>query len=114
MRNFVRGMFATPQPQPWLDRLTQAALRTPENIAAELLAYPVPRSWWKEALYSTSRPVLYMVRPKFAGQANNVRAKHPSAEVMMLDNSVGHALFVDDAAGFEARLRDFLRRRVWP
>lgn len=113
VRAFVKGMFATPQPQAWLERLTRAALRTPEGIAQQLLAYPVPRTWWKEALYSTTRPVLYMVRPKWTGQAENVRAKHPSAEVMVLDNTVGHALFVDDPAGFEARLRDFLRRRVW-
>ncbi len=112
-RAFVRGMFAHKQPEAWLDRLTQAALRTPEPVAQQLLAYPVPRTWWKEALYSTSRPVLYLVRPKWAGQAENVRAKHPSAEAVVLDNSVGHALFVDDAPGFDARLRDFLRRRVW-
>lgn len=114
MRRFVRGMFVHRQPEAWLDRLTRAALRTPEAVARQLLAYPVPRSWWKEALYSTSRPVLYMVRPKWAGQAENVRAKRSNAEVVVLENSVGHALFVDDPAGFEARLRDFLRRRVWP
>lgn len=38
MKNFVRGMFATRQPDPWLDRLTATALRTPEKVAAELLA----------------------------------------------------------------------------
>jgi non-heme chloroperoxidase len=114
MRNFVRGMFATAQPDPWLDRLTRTALRTPEKVAAELLAYPVPRAWWREALYSTTRPVLYMVRPRWAEQAANVRAKHPSAEVAQLDRSVGHAMFVDDPAGFEARLTDFMRRRIWP
>ena len=114
MKNFVRGMFATRQPDAWLERLTQAALRTPEEVARQLLAYPVPRTWWREALYSTGRPVLYMVRPKWTGQAENVRDKHPSAEVALLSNAVGHALFVDDPAGFEARLRDFLRRRVWP
>ena len=114
MRRFVRGLFMHKQPDAWLERLAQAALRTPAPVAAQLLAYPVPRTWWKEALYSTARPVLYMVRPKWTGQAENVRAKHPSAEVVLLDHSVGHALFVDDAPGFDARLRDFLRRRVWP
>jgi microsomal epoxide hydrolase len=114
MRNFVRGMFATPQPGPWLDRLTRAALRTPQTIAAELLAYPVPRTWWKQAVYSTTRPVLYIVRPRFAGQAANLRANHQAAETVVLPRTIGHALFVDDAPGFEAMLRDFLRRRVWP
>ena len=113
VRRFVRGMFAHKPPDAWLERLAQASLRTPEKVAAQLLAYPVPRSWWKESLYSTARPVLYIVRPKWTGQAENVRARHPSAEVILLDNSVGHALFVDDPAGFDTRLRDFLRRRVW-
>ena len=31
----------------WLERLSAAALRTPEVIAQQLLAYPVPRSWWR-------------------------------------------------------------------
>jgi microsomal epoxide hydrolase len=114
MRNFVRGMFATPQPDPWLNRLTATALRTPEKVAAQLLAYPVPRTWWKEAVYSTARPVFYLVRPKFAGQAANLRARHPSAEAVVLESGVGHALFVDDPAGFERLLGDFIRRRVWP
>ena len=113
MRGFVRGMFRHPQPEAWLDRLTATALRTPEFVARQLLAYPVARSYWKEAVYSTARPVLYIVRPKWAGQAENVRARHRSAEVVVLDNSVGHALFVDDAAGFDARLRDFIGRRIW-
>ena len=113
VRAFVKGMFARPQPAAWLEKLALASLRTPEVIAQQLLAYPVPRTWWREALYSTTRPVLYMVRPKWTGQAENVRSKHPSADVVVLDNSVGHALFVDDPAGFEARLREFLHRRVW-
>ncbi len=113
MRSFVRGMFARKQPDAWLDRLTKAALRTPEKIAAQLLAYPVPRTWWKEAVYSTAKPVLYLVRPKFAGQAANLRARHPNAESVVLGAGVGHALFVDDPEGFERILRDFLARRVW-
>ena len=114
MRNFVRGMFFQKQPDPWLDRLTAAALRTPASVAAALLAYPVPRTWWKEAVYSTAQPVLYLVRPKFAEQAANLRARHPTAETVVLHTRVGHALFVDDPIGFEAVLRDFIRRRVWP
>ncbi len=112
MRNFVHSMFAHKQPQPWLDRLTAAALRTPQAAANALLAYPVPRTFWKEAVYATAKPVLYIVRDKFAGQAGNLQAHHPAAETVVLHN-VGHALFVDDAARFNAMLRDFIARRVW-
>jgi microsomal epoxide hydrolase len=51
------------------------------------------------------------VRPKFAGQAGNLAAHHKAAETMVVDG-VGHALFVDDPARFNATLADFLARRV--
>ncbi len=113
MRLFVRGMFARPQPAPWLDRLTEACLRTPQDAATALLNYPVPRSFWKEAVYATDRPVLYVVTPRFAGQADSLRRHHPSAEAVVMPR-VGHALFVDDPVRFDALLGDFIRRRVWP
>lgn len=113
MTSFVHSMFAKKQPQAWLDRLTEACLKTPEPIARALLNYPVPRSFWKTAVYSTSKPVLYIVRPKFAGQAGNLAAHHPSAETVVLRDA-GHAMFVDDPAGFNHRLRDYIARRVWP
>mgnify|MGYP001027677895 CR=1 FL=1 len=112
MRNFVRGMFARRQPAAWLDRLTRAALRTPQAIANALLAYPVPRTYWKDAVYSTDKPVFYIVRPKFAGQAANLAAHHKDAETVVLHN-IGHALFVDDAPRFDTLVQDFIRRRVW-
>ncbi len=106
------GMFVRPQSPAYLERLTDASLRTPPPAASALLAYPVPRSYWKEAVYSVNRPVLYLVRPRFAGQAGNLAAHHPLAETMVL-TGVGHALFVDDPARFDAILQDFIRRRVW-
>lgn len=112
MRGFVRSMFAHPQPPAWLDRLTRAALRTPKPAADALLAYPVPRSYWKTAIYATEKPILYIVRPRFAGQAANLAAHHPDTETVVLHN-IGHALFVDDAPRFDSLLRNFIRRRVW-
>jgi len=113
MRNFVRGMFRHPQPQPYLDRLTQATLRVPEPASRALLAYPVPRSYWREAVYAIDKPILYVVRPKFAGQAQNLGRNHPKAESVVLGNDVGHALFVDDPDRFDALVLDFIARKVW-
>lgn len=112
MRAFVRGMFQRQQPPEYLERLTEASLRTPPAAAAALLAYPVPRTYWRDALYTVNRPVLYLVRPQFAGQAGNVTIHDPLAETRVI-TGVGHALFVDDAAGFNAIVQDFLARRVW-
>jgi microsomal epoxide hydrolase len=110
---FVRGMFVHPQPAIWLNRLTRSCLRTPPQAAAELLNYEEPRSYWKEAVYSVERPVLYVVRPRFAGQAANLRAHDPFAETVVMRN-VGHALFVDDSVTFNRLVEDFIRRRIWP
>jgi microsomal epoxide hydrolase len=114
MRRFVGGMFATPQSPAYLERLSRATLRLPEPASKALLGWPVPRSYWREAIYATSLPLLYIVRPKFAGQARNLERKHPSAEVMVWGNEVGHAMFVDAPGRFNAAVQDFLARRVWP
>jgi microsomal epoxide hydrolase len=112
MRDLVHGMFRRPQPRSWLDRLTATCLRTPPAAASALLAYPVPRSYWKEAVYATGKPVLYVVRPSFAGQAANLAAHHRAAESVVW-RDVGHALFVDEPARFNTAVRDFAHRRIW-
>ena len=56
MQSFVRTMFRTPQSPAWLDRLTEATLRTPDWAARALLSYPEPRSYWRDAVYSTANP----------------------------------------------------------
>jgi non-heme chloroperoxidase len=111
MARFVRGMFRFPHGEAYLDALTRASLRTPPEVAALLLNYPVPRSYWRDAVLSVRKPLLYVVTPRFAGQAQSLAADNPTAETAVVDG-LGHALFVDDAAGFNALLGNFLTRRV--
>jgi microsomal epoxide hydrolase len=113
MRNFVRGMFVHPQSDAYVERLTETCLRTPPAAAAALLSYPVPRSYWRDAIYSTLRPVLYIVRPRLAGQAANLVAHHAAAESAVWDD-VGHAMFVDAPERFDATVYSFIKRRIWP
>jgi non-heme chloroperoxidase len=113
MERFVRTMFHTPQDPEWLDRLTEATLHTPDWAARELLEYPVPREYWRDAIYSTGKPVLYVVRPGFAAQAANLERNRPNTETAVFANA-GHALFIDDAARFDALMEGFIRRRIWP
>jgi microsomal epoxide hydrolase len=113
MRRFVASMFVHPPPRPYLARLTDACLHTPPAAASALLAYAEPRSYWREAVYAASRPLLYIVRPRWAAQAANLAAHRPDTETIVM-HGVGHALFVDDAARFDASVESFLRRRVWP
>ena len=113
LARFVRGLFRTRQPAAWLDRLTRACLRTPEPAARALRAYPVPRQDWRAAVLSVRAPVLYLVRPWLAGQAENLRRDRPGTEIALFPHA-GHALFIDDPARFDALLAGFARRRVWP
>ena len=112
MARFVRTMFHVPQPAAYLNRLTEASLRTPEPACRALLAYPVPRAYWREALYATDRPLLYVVRPLFAAQAANVQRMRPDTETVVFPNA-GHALFVDEPGRFNAVVEGFIRERVW-
>ncbi len=114
MHRFVTGMFRRRQSDAYLDRLTEATLRTPERACRALLNYPVPRTYWREALYSTGKPVLYVVRPGWLSeQAANLARNRPGTQVAVFSDA-GHALFVDDAARFNALLAGFLARTVWP
>lgn len=113
MQRFVEGMFRRPQPPAYLARLTDATLRTPEAACRALLSYPVPRTYWREAVYSTAKPVLYVVRPGLAAQAANLQRNRPDSETAVFADA-GHALFIDDAARFDALMQNFIHRRIWP
>jgi microsomal epoxide hydrolase len=113
MTQFVRAMFRRRQPPLYLDRLTDACLHTPEAASRQLLAYPVSRSYWKEAVYATRVPVLYLIRPRWVAQGQNLVRNRPNTEMEVFTDA-GHALFVDDAARFNSVTEAFVRRRIWP
>lgn len=110
---FVKGMFRHQQSPDYLDRLTRASLQLPEPFARALLAYPKPRSYWRDAVYSTRKPVLYIIRSRWQGQARSLVARHADAESVLFETA-GHALFVDEPQRFNAVLTDFIGRKVWP
>ncbi|MBR0654803.1 alpha/beta fold hydrolase [Plastoroseomonas arctica] len=111
VRAFVASMFRTPQRPDYLARLTEDALRVPLQASIDLLSYPRPREFWREAVHGTRRPVLYAIRPNFATQGEYLAASHPNAQVEVFETA-GHALFVDEAARFNALLADFAQRRA--
>lgn len=112
-RAFVRGMFRKPQSEIYLETLADAMLRTPDYASAALLAYPVPRSYWRATVYATTKPVLYAVRPAFAEQALNLERYRPGTEIAVFADA-GHALFIDDAVRFNRLMQDFIQRKIWP
>ena len=113
MRKFVRSMFAHSPGQSYLDQLTQAALVTPEWAAKDLLAYPVPRTYWRDALYTVTSPILYVVNPRLKGQAANV-ALHDSQAECVVFTGTGHALFIDAPDRFNKTMQSFISNKIWP
>jgi non-heme chloroperoxidase len=112
MKAFVRAMFRRPQPPVYLDRLAEATLRTPPAASRLLLSYPMPRSYWREAVYATKVPLLYVIRPRWVAQGENLMRNRPDTEMEVFTDA-GHALFIDDAARFNSVTDDFIRRHVW-
>lgn len=105
---FVRSMYKKPQPEAYYNRITAAALKTPTSTAVTLLANVFARGDWRPVLGKLDRPVLYTITPGLKAQAEMLKPQVPSARVEIFGDC-GHALFVDDAARFNAVLEDFLR-----
>jgi non-heme chloroperoxidase len=113
MQQFVRTMFSRTPPQAYLDRLTEATLHMPEAASRLLLAYPEPRSYWREAIYATKVPVLYVVRPRWVAQGQTLVRNRPDTQMDVFKDA-GHALFVDEPERFNRVTETFLLKRVWP
>lgn len=113
VRGFVRAMYKTPQDEAYLDGISRQAQRMPVEASIRLLSYPRPREFWRDSLYAVRRPVYYAVTPRLRNQAELVAQRHPQPTVEIFEDA-GHALFVDDAARFNASMEDFLvRKAAW-
>lgn len=113
MAAFVEEMFRTRRSPDYLARLTEACERLPAPYAQALLRYPVPRSYWKEAILSTDVPVLYVVRPHLQGQADNLKLDRPNTTIAVFPKA-GHALFVDEPGRFDGLMQQFLDTTIQP
>ncbi len=111
MQRFVRGMFHSAQPESYYRKLTRFALKTPLNAAVDLLTNLYPREVWRAAVYQTTKPILYVVTPRLAGQARNLKRHRPDAWTAVFERA-GHALFVDEPDRFNRLMEEFLYKKV--
>ena len=104
---FVRGMFRSPRPEAEVRALRDQALRMP--LAASLSLFPssVPREHWRRIARRIPVPLLYVVTPQLAGQAENLRRARPATRVEVFEEA-GHALFADDPERFNRLLESLL------
>jgi microsomal epoxide hydrolase len=108
---FVRNMYKTPQDEDYYRHIVTIALRTPLEVSVALLNYRNPREYWRNVVYAAPVPILYAVTPRFSEQAANLKRRKPEVWIDVFETA-GHALFVDEAARFNALLSDFLLTKL--
>jgi microsomal epoxide hydrolase len=108
IEDFVRGIFLSPRPEPEIAALTDAALRMPLEASLSLFPRGLPGKHWRGIVRKFPKPLLYVVSAQFAEQAQSLQQHRPATRVEVLSDA-GHALFVDEAARFNALLAQFVR-----
>ncbi len=106
---FARSMYKKPQSQEYIARLVEASLKMPTDSAIAASVGSISRADWRPAIAKLDRPVLVMCETALKSMAADLVASTvPGTRVELFDDA-GHALFVDDAARFNAVLDDFLQ-----
>lgn len=108
LREFVRAIFAKPLPEPQLDQLFREAERMPLKDSLTLLSYPFERTHWREIARSFDKPLLYVVTPRYAEQAANLKKNRQGTQVEVFPEA-GHALFVDEPDKFNRLIDEFAK-----
>jgi non-heme chloroperoxidase len=110
-RDFVEETFRSPQSEAYLEKITQAALSTPTNAAAIMMAnlHLVGPTDLRPALDSLDRPAFFIYSSVdwAVEQAELVREGWPDMPVEIIDETA-HALFVDKPEQFNRVLEQFL------
>jgi non-heme chloroperoxidase len=110
-RNFIRAIHRSPQSEEYLEAMTQAALSTPTNAAAIMIANLIlmgPTDL-RPALDSLDRPALFIASSQdwAVEQSELVREGWPEIHVEVIDET-SHALFVDKPGEFNRVFEEFL------
>jgi microsomal epoxide hydrolase len=110
-RQFIRAIHRSPQSDEYLEATTQAALSTPTNAAAMMIANLIlmgPTDL-RPMLDSLDRPALFITSSLdwAVEQAEKVREGWPEVTVEVIDET-SHALFVDKPDEFNRALDEFI------
>ena len=105
--SFIRAIFRSQRPPAEYKQLLEGALRMPLAASIDLLSYPFPREHWRDIARAFRKPLLYVVTPQFAQQAQNLSRNRPGTRIEVFADA-GHTLFVDEPQRFNALLDNFL------
>lgn len=105
---FVRSMYRKPQSEAYLKEITEASLQTPTDTAVALGISTVA-SDFRDALAKIDKPAMLVVTESpFIKYYEDMRTRIKGVRYEVFAE-VGHALFVDDAARFNALVEEFAR-----
>jgi non-heme chloroperoxidase len=99
LNEFVHAIFSKPRPENEIESLVLSAGRMALEDSLALLSYPFDRTHWKRIVHGFDKPLLYVVTPQFAKQAENLKKNRPETQIEVF-NTGGHALFVDEPQRF--------------
>lgn len=106
LEGFIRAIFKTPPTDAEVAALVSGAERMSVENSIALLSYPFPRTHWKEIAHAFKKPLLYIVTPQYAEQAQNLQKNRPGTQVEVFKDA-GHALFVDESERFNDLIMRF-------
>jgi len=111
VRTFVEEILNNPPSEAYVEALTRAALSTPANAAAIMMAdlYFLGPTDLRPLLDALDRPVLFVFSSLdwAVAAANEVREGWPKLPVKVMEGA-SHALFVDKPQEFNRVLEEFL------
>ena len=107
LQSFIRAIFRSQRPPAEQKQLLEGALRMPLEASIDLLSYPFPREHWRDIARAFKKPLMYVVTPQFAEQAQNLSRNRPGTRIEIFADA-GHTLFVDEPQRFNALLDNFL------
>jgi len=106
VEDFIKAIFRTPRAEAEHNALLEAALRMPLEHSIALFPSTVPREHWRTLARGFAKPLLYVVTPQFAAQAEALKAARPETRIEIFGQA-GHALFVDEPMRFNRLLDEF-------
>jgi microsomal epoxide hydrolase len=104
---FVRSMYASKQPEEYIQRIEQESMKTPTNTAVVEMFNVLSKGDFTPILTKLDKPVLYICEPQLESQAKLVQSSIPTARVEVF-KTAGHAMFVDDTEQFNKVLSEFV------
>ena len=115
LRKFAAGLYRTSPPADISQAVVNSALRAPPEAAIQLLQQPYPRTYWRDAVWRQTVPVLYAVTPKFREQAAILKKNgDPALVTTEVYEQAGHALFVDEPQRFNRAVLDLASKAFAP